>query len=580
MWAAALLPVLAAYANVFNVGFMWDDHVLIEQNTDLHSLQAPWIYLSRTFWEHPFLYGQQSFYRPLVTFTLALDWALGGGTPLVFHLTNLVMHLAVCTLIFVFALRRSRSTTTAAVVTMLFGVMPRLTESVTWIVGRTDVLATLLVLGAFLLAGARPVAARAFTGLCVLLALLAKEVALLGAAALLVEAALLFRRRERPARALVPEVVSTVLGVGVWWALRSRSEGNAIAFHEVRGFLSGVGHHVFLLLTPWRPMAQYGDHRDVQFWAVALGLAALGTVGFAGWRWVRSQQPWRAVWLAAAMGGVVLVSLVALPLYTIASDRFLYFPLALGAVVAAQRAWGRTALLLGLAATLGLSVVTWSRNELWADPLRFWQEVHDTASPSNVGAYAGLADALSEVSRFEEARALYLQAEQVRGPQRDSPSRLSLAVVESRLGHDAEALALLRRIIDENPEWRRAAYDLVLFEARALDFASARAALARARSRFGDDEVLRGFDQLLSEQETPATQGTALERARALHALGATRKAQGLYEGLLSAPETRVEAARWLVLFGTEAAARRGLDLLGDDVAARTTWTERFPTPG
>ena len=109
LWAAALLPVLAAYANVFNVGFMWDDHVLIEQNTDLHSLQAPWSYLSRSFWEHPFLYGQQSFYRPLVVFSLALDWALGGGTPVVFHLTNLMMHLAVCSLIFVFAFRRRRS---------------------------------------------------------------------------------------------------------------------------------------------------------------------------------------------------------------------------------------------------------------------------------------------------------------------------------------------------------------------------------------------------------------------------------------------------------------------------------------
>ena len=108
--ALALLAVLAAYANVLNVGFMWDDHVLIEQNTDLHTLQAPWNYLTHIFWQHPFLYGSDlAYYRPLVTLTLALDWALGGGKPLVFHLTNLVLHLGVCTVIFVLAVRRGQS---------------------------------------------------------------------------------------------------------------------------------------------------------------------------------------------------------------------------------------------------------------------------------------------------------------------------------------------------------------------------------------------------------------------------------------------------------------------------------------
>ena len=79
-----------------------------------------------------------------------------------------------------------------------------------------------------------------------LLALLAKEVALLGAGVLLLESALRLQRRDQPARALFPAAARTVVGVGVWWALRSQSGGNALTLHDLRGFLSGVGHHVFL----------------------------------------------------------------------------------------------------------------------------------------------------------------------------------------------------------------------------------------------------------------------------------------------------------------------------------------------
>ena len=72
LWCLALLPVLAAYANAVDVGFMWDDRVLIEQNSDLHTLHAPWSYLTRSFWQHAFLHGQgHAFYRPLVTYSLA-----------------------------------------------------------------------------------------------------------------------------------------------------------------------------------------------------------------------------------------------------------------------------------------------------------------------------------------------------------------------------------------------------------------------------------------------------------------------------------------------------------------------------
>jgi hypothetical protein len=577
LWCLALLPVLAAYANVTSVGFMWDDHMLIEQNTDLHTLSAPWAYVTRSFWQHPFAYGLgHAFYRPLVTFTLAADWALGGGRPLFFHLTNVALHLVVCTLVFLFAQRRSGSGLTAAVVTMLFGVMPRLTESVTWIVGRTDVIATLLVLAALLLAESKK--AHWAAGLALFFALLAKEVALIGGAALLAGAAVRVLRRETTLRDELAPLATTLLAVATWATLRSGTSSTApLRLHDVQTFLAGVGQYTLMALTPWNPRAQIGSVHTIEGWAVATGALTVLVVAALAWRWLRSSTPWRAVWLAASLGGVVMVSLVALTVYTMASDRFLYLPLAFAAVVAAQRAWARGPLAVGVALALGLTVVTARRNELWAEPIHFWQEVHETASPLNPGRSSGLADALYDVSRLEEAHALFLEAEQVRGEQSNSPDRLSLAVIESKLGRDADALARLDGLVADNPKWKRAFYDRVLFRARALDFPGARTALADARSRFGDDDVLASFSTLLDAQEPKAYSEQPLERARALDALGAVRKAEAVYATLLDEPAARAESAQWLLVFASEPNARKALAVMADDPAALGTWGERFP---
>lgn len=581
VWLLALLPVLGAYSNVLGVGFMWDDHVLIEQNSDLHVLHAPWDYLGRSFWQHPFMYGTgHAFYRPLVTASLALDWSLGGGSPAFFHFTNLLLHLAVASFVFLFAWKRGGDVLTAGVVTALFGVMPRLTESVTWIVGRTDVLAALLVFAALWLVEVAPQKVRPLAGVLLFFGLLAKEVAIIGVLVLVTERVFALTRRQSTRARELPLFIATFVAVAAWWFLRAQHGGSQpLSLHGLTTFFAGVGHYALMLLTPWNPTAQIGFILEPEGWAVALGVVASALVAFAAVRWLRSEAPWRAAWLGASFGGVVLVSLVVLTVYTIASDRFLYLPLAFAAPLAAQRAWPRSALVVGALAGVVLAAVTWQRNELWADPLRFWADVYRTASPRNPGAAAGLGDALFELGRFDEARRFYVEAEAARGRQADSPTRLSLAVVDSKRGLDAQALAALQVILDENPGWRRAWYDLVLFRARAGDLRGAREALVTVRARFGDDDVLRGFETTLSEVEQPLASGTALEQARAFHKLGATTRAEQKYLEVLDSGAARTEAAQWLVVFASEASARRGLEALGDDPAAQATWHERFGTP-
>lgn len=576
LWCLALLPVLAAYANAVDVGFMWDDRVLIEQNAELHTLHAPWSYLTRSFWQHAFLHGQgHAFYRPLVTYSLALDWAVGGGSPSWFHVTNVGLHLTVCTLVFVLARRRGASGLGAMVATMFFGVMPRLTESVTWVVGRTDVLATLGALCAVWLAEQKR--GRWFAPFALFLALMAKEVAIIGVALVFADAALRVREKKSSPRDELPMLGGMVLAVVAWWLFRAQVPSNQpLRLHDAQTFFAGLGHYAWMTLTPWNPVAQIGFVLEPERWAVALGVVATVVVTALAFKWWRSATPWRALWLLGAAGGVVIVSVVVLTVYTLASDRFLYLPFALSAVVLAQWRWPRPALIIAVVASLALAVVTWKHNELWANPLRFWTEVKHTSSPKNPGALAGLGDALYDLNRFEDAKPLYEQAEAQRADEAHSPTRLSLASVDSRLGNDAAAIARLDAILRAEPDWKRAAYALVLFHARAGDFVAADQALKNARARFGDDDVLQSFAKMLEEVPPKFGSEQVIERARGLHALEATRKAEREYLTLLDDPAHRDEAAKWLVIFGSEASARRAVEATGD-AAMQAEYDDRFP---
>ena len=93
--------------------------------------------------------GGESFvyYRPLTVLTHCLDTNLWGYSPVGHHLTNIVLHTLVTLLVFAFFLQllpgRPLLCCGAA---MLFGLHPIHTHSVIYVVGRTDVLATLFSL--------------------------------------------------------------------------------------------------------------------------------------------------------------------------------------------------------------------------------------------------------------------------------------------------------------------------------------------------------------------------------------------------------------------------------------------------
>ena len=126
--------------------------------------------------------GGESFvyYRPLTVLTHCLDTNLWGYNPIGHHCTNIALHTLVTLLVFVFFLQllpgRHLLCCGAA---MLFGLHPIHTHSVIYVVGRTDVLATLFSLISLLMLCRKKstVFQHAAGALCYLAALLCKEIA-------------------------------------------------------------------------------------------------------------------------------------------------------------------------------------------------------------------------------------------------------------------------------------------------------------------------------------------------------------------------------------------------------------------
>lgn len=147
---AALLIVFfasAPYIGSLSNGFVLDDHQMIENNpivTDLS--RVPEVFTS------PY-HGDQSryrVYRPIPVLTFAIQWAIHGACPWVFHLVNLLLHAAASLLVWRMSLALSYKPLSAVMASALFAVHTIHTDAVSSIVGRAEVLVACFTMGAFL----------------------------------------------------------------------------------------------------------------------------------------------------------------------------------------------------------------------------------------------------------------------------------------------------------------------------------------------------------------------------------------------------------------------------------------------
>lgn len=145
--AAILLAAFLAFGLTLKVGFMWDDHRMIEQNPRL-SLSAS--NLAGAFKGDPFAQGL-NYYRPLQTVSNMADFSLWGYRPFGFHLTNFLFHAASAVLFFYLALALGFGRGGAFWASVLLAAHPAAVEQMLIIAGRAELASSACLLASLLL---------------------------------------------------------------------------------------------------------------------------------------------------------------------------------------------------------------------------------------------------------------------------------------------------------------------------------------------------------------------------------------------------------------------------------------------
>lgn len=145
----ALLSI-SIYSNTLKNGFVYDDMAVVAENDLIKDFSN----LSSLFKSDYFARSGEATYRPIVTFSYFLDYAIYGRDPWGYHLTNILLHAANGVLIYIFLTLLSthsnakeyergvlqRLSTPSLIISLLFLFNPILTEAVNAIAFREDLL--------------------------------------------------------------------------------------------------------------------------------------------------------------------------------------------------------------------------------------------------------------------------------------------------------------------------------------------------------------------------------------------------------------------------------------------------------
>src|SRR5262249_37908974 len=134
------VAVAVVYFRVVQLGFIGFDDTLILK--DRYFLISSLSNLKLAFTTDAFLGTTSTFYRPLQTVSFIVDAFIGGPAPLVYHLTNFLLHVTatLCVLWLLQTLGYKRLP--SLLLSLLFALHPMFVPVVAWVPTRGDLLLT------------------------------------------------------------------------------------------------------------------------------------------------------------------------------------------------------------------------------------------------------------------------------------------------------------------------------------------------------------------------------------------------------------------------------------------------------
>jgi tetratricopeptide (TPR) repeat protein len=478
-YLALVLAVLAAYANIYANGYVFDDGLLIARNQYLRSWST---------FGHLFTAGTTDgahvpggFFRPVQNLLYFFVYQIFGHTPLGFHIADVGLHAANTCLLYALGLRLQLKPAAALAGTLIWAVHPIHTEAVTFISSMADPLYALFLLIGLLIVLPEVTARRCLLAAPVfILGLLSKETAVIFPA--LVTVCLFF---VNPARTKL----TTYLPTWPLWAI-------AGAYLLVRfTILSSYGaqnfdqseYHYLKLYSEHLPYRVYtalatlpvylgallwpvGLHMERGFdvymtpfdWRVAGGaLLIIGAVAQIVWGRARRglALSWGLLWAALAQapntGLLVPTNALFLEHWMYVPTMGLFLGVAQTLAPYAEKFFGhfrRIASAFVLLLALALGARTLDQNTVWHDSFTFYAYIFSFGE-GPARAYNNLGIAYTEIGQFEKAEEQFRHAIRVSDTMAESHLNLGITLIHlpDREAHIPEAIEELKRAIAINP---------------------------------------------------------------------------------------------------------------------------------
>ncbi len=477
-----ILSSVLPYLNALRCGFVFDDQLLVARHKVVTGAFAPLSILTAPYWE---AIREALLWRPVTTFSFAIDWHLGRGGAAWFHAVNIGLHAIVTLMWAWFVLRITKRESLAIVAGLLFAVHPLHTEAVTWISGRAELLAAAFSLAALHLAWSRW---RWLTLPAVLLAVGSKESAA-GLPLILLFLSWAFRGKRANApswrlgvAAFAPVLLFVVLRrvvLGTWGGPSPDPMDNPMSglglLARLPTVLDAAGRYLVLLIWPARLSVDY----SAPVLGVVRGLTPLLLIGlvasiglvFLAIRHRNQPEGWGA---AFALLSFALASNLPVVIGTIFAERLLYLPSAGLLLIAACGGFALTRrkvparALQAIFAILILAGVarTWTRNRDYLDESTMYA-AGVRVTPNSPKMRFNHALALNRQGRHEEAVREGIEAIRLNPSSRESRDVIACSL--DSLGRGEEAIRFLRSVLIEDPGDRVSRRKLIaLLEKRGL----------------------------------------------------------------------------------------------------------------
>ena len=484
MWASVIALSLAASVPGIANGFAFDDvHIIVDDNRT-HSLTQWWHLFAQSYW--PYEKGGD-LYRPVTMLGFAIQWALGGGAPLLFHVVSIALYALVCATFFGILLELLPAGA-AWLGAALFAVHPLHVEAVGNVVGQAELLAALFMFLALLvfLRSRRHgnVSARDTCVIAVLYVLgcLSKEHAIV-LPLLLLAAEMTVLTAERPLRARLAAIRPLILvlaatGLAFFW-VRLQVLGSATAATDgSNALLAGQSFGIRVMtmlrvLLEWVRLFFWPAHLSADYSPRAIEVvtgpslemlaSAAILIGFTGLAWIsRRSAPTVAFAFLWVVTALLIPSNLVVPTGFGLAERTLFVAsggAVLGAVAVVTHLTHRGATLSGQARYVAFAVVgvllvlglarSGLRQRIWRDnDTLFAQTVED--APASYKAHVAYAAVLFQHQRRKEA---FEELKIAHALFPTDPFVLEYAAEEySRTEGCGRAVPLFRRLLAEDPE--------------------------------------------------------------------------------------------------------------------------------